>query len=192
MALFLGKRGVCKARAGWALIFGLLAGVTLLAPSAAKADTTQTYDFTGTFTDGVTINSGSSFALVWSDGLLNVDGATVLTSVGDFSCEPNAPLTNLCTMNEWNGNYLFNLTDGTYYLSIEFPDVDVPTGAFPQSIPLAGHTYIELLSNQTYSFLDVADVSTPMAISTPEPATLLLMLSGLGTLFFLAHKRAQA
>jgi len=191
MKFFSSERGRSSARAGWALTFGLLAAIALLLPSSAKADSTETYDFSGTFDNGITIDTGSSFALIWNGGNLNVDGANIITSVGDFYCEPNAPMTNLCTMNLWNGNYLFNLTEGTYYISIEFPSVDIPTGTFPQSIPLAGHTYIEDLSTQTYSYL-TAVATTPPAVSTPEPGSLLLMLSGLGGLLLFGLKRAYA
>lgn len=80
--------------ASWILNFALLAAALILLPGAAHADSGTTYDVTGTFTNGVTINSGSSFVIDANGGNLNVDGATIDTSVGDFYCPPDAPMTN--------------------------------------------------------------------------------------------------
>lgn len=91
----------------------------------------------------------------------------------------------VCTLNYWNGNDLFNLDNGTYYLSIEFSPSEL--NGLLSTLSLASNSYIETLSNQTYWFLQ-PDLH---AVAAPGPGTLLLTLSGIAGLFVLRMRRAR-
>lgn len=161
----------------------LMASALLVLPGTAHANSnSDTYDLSGTFNNGATIQSGSSFTL--TNGSLN--GVTIDTSVGDFSCAGVTP-SNVCTFYALgNGVDEFNVSNGTYYLSIQFLASNL-TG-FPSNLPLSTGSFLELSATDTYSAL----TSGSGTLVTPEPGTFVLLLSGIAGLFFLGLRRARA
>jgi len=187
------KDAVNASRLGGRLAcFAVLAGALLLLPGAAKADSGSdptTYDVTGTFSNGVTIDSGSSFSILGnvSSGVPGtLDGATIITSVGTFSCTYGVTVPSACSLYQYGGDEIFNLfnTTGTEYLSIEIPIGDIDG---PNPIPLTG-TFIEPWP----AGQPRVGLTSGYAVDTPEPGTLLLMLSGIAGLFFLGLRRGHA
>lgn len=169
------------------LCAGLLAALFLL-PATALADSNTTYDVTGTFSNGVTITSGSSFTLETSGSTTQLFDATIDTSAGDFSCTTSSPHTSTCSFYTLtNGIDYINVPDGSGYISLRWLASNL-TG-FPPTLPLNLSSYI--YSNgppATASYLTAGSGS----LATPEPGTFLLMLSGIGGLFFLNWRRVQA
>jgi len=171
-------KGRISSRLAW---FSVMAVALFLLPATAHADS-HTYDLSGTFSNGVTINSGSSFTL--ANGAL--DGATLVTSAGNFSCAPNAPTGATCTFYTLsNGTDEFNINNGTDYISIQFLATNI--AGFPPSFSLAGSTFEKDNALGVYSFL----TSGTASLVTPEPGTVILMLSGFAALAFLSLRKVQ-
>jgi PEP-CTERM motif len=184
------EKGVGR-KPGKLLCFALFAAALFLLPATARADSGGTYDVTGTFDNGVTINSGSSFTV--TGGLLT--GASITTSSdGTFSCPADAPIgIGTCTLYNSMPNMTsyFGINNGSYYLVLVFPTSDLGTVG-PFSLVAGGSplpvSYIETDSvGSSYSAL-----ASGTAMSTPEPGTWLLMLSGIAGLFFFSLRRVHA
>jgi hypothetical protein len=174
------EKGVGR-KPGKLLCFALFAAALFLLPATARADSGGTYDLTGTFNNGVTINSGSSFTV--TGGVLT--GASITTSTdGTFTC-PAIQTNNTCTL-YGNGTIDdFSINNGSYYLVIAFPTSDL--GAVGPFDLTAGMSYIKTDPTGPDSLL-----SSGTAMSTPEPGTWLLMLSGIAGLFFFSLRRVHA
>lgn len=166
------------------LCSALFAAALFLLPATARADSGGTYDLTGTFSNGVTINNGSTFSYSGT----SLAGASITTSTdGSFDCPADAT-GNTCTLYVLsNGTDEFGINNGSYYLVLVFPTSDLGTlGPFDLT---AGSSYIRNdATGSTAYFLS----SGTAALVTPEPATWLLMLSGLAGLFFLGLRRVHA
>lgn len=178
------EKGTAR-KAGRLLCSALFAAALFLLPATARADSGSTYDLTGTFGSGsgaITIDSGSSFTI--DGGALA--GANIVTTDGTFNCPADATSTT-CTLYMVGGNDEFGINNGTNYLVIAFPESDLGSvGPFDLTTGTGG-SYIENVSAKAYT-----DLTSGTAMSTPEPGTLLLMLSGIAVLFFFGMRRVHA
>lgn len=177
-------------KSGRLLCFGLFAAALFLLPATAQANSGSTYDISGTFNNGVTINNGSTFTVSGN----TLTGASINTSTdGSFNCPADATGNTCVLYTLSNGTDEFGINNGTDYLVLVFPTSDLGTlgpfalvaGGSPNPV-----TFIETdsLGSSSYSAL----ASGTATLVTPEPATWLLMLSGIGMLFFFSRRRAEA
>jgi hypothetical protein len=177
------EKGVGR-KPGKLLCFALFAAALFLLPATARADSGGTYDLTGTFGSGsgsVTINSGSSFTYSGT----SMSGTSITTSTdGTFDCPADAT-PGTCTLYTVGTNDEFGINNGTYYLVIAFPGSDLGM-AGPFNLT-TGMSYIKNDSTGALTFL-----TSGTAMSTPEPGTWLLMLSGIAGLFFFSLRRVHA
>jgi PEP-CTERM motif len=158
----------------------LLALATIFV-SAAKADTVTTYDVTGTFASGGTLSG--TFTLdnltVYSANIV-ADGQT-LTCTGGSPCYTST-----------SGSYdVLNIPTGSYPF-VQLDWLPFNYSAPPTTFALSTTSYCESCGTSSYvDYLTIGSAFTPGSgpTPTPEPSSVLLMVSGLVGLAFLATRR---
>jgi hypothetical protein len=172
----------------WLACMSLLAAALFLLPATARADSNTTYDVTGSFSNGVTITSGSSFTLTTSGSTTQLYSATIDTSAGDFTCTPSSPHTSTCTFYELsNGVDAINIPDGSGFVQLDWLQSNFI--GFPPTFPLSLGSYI--LNDgppETQSYMTAGSAT----LATPEPGTIFLLFSGIGVLYLFGFRRVQA
>lgn len=164
-----------------------LACLLLLIPAATRADSTQTYNVTGTLADGDTVNG--TITIDFTTGVVTTGPGGITVDGTTFTC----PGAGGCTIaGSFTGTEAVGLYDSsTVNLVLDWNDL---TGSLPpSSISInGGYSYCtDCGGTTTRSFFSTATLT---AVQTPEPPEALLLIAGLGALglFFVLRRKSTA
>ncbi len=162
----------------------LIAAAFILLPSAARADSTATYQVSGTLASGTysgTIeldHTSSSTTLINSS--LTVDGIS-------FSC--NGATSNDCIVyTSSNGSAFFQVQDGSALFVLEWDGISL-AGPYPSTLTFTTG-YCTSCSGAGSDWVE--DGGTGTLVATPENATILLFAVGLLGIFLLSRRRLSS
>ena len=157
----------------------------LLIPTAALADSNQTYNVTGTLASGGTITGTVTIdfttgVVTTGPGGITVDGTT-------FICPGNGGCALVASVAGTDGFAMVN--NSQTYVFIDWNAL--APGAPPNSITLnSGWTYCKNCGGATGYDDAISGIAT--AVATPEAPEALLLLAGLGALGILAMYRRKS
>lgn len=147
----------------------------LLIPATARADSTQTYNVTGTLASGQTVSG--TVTLDFTTGKVTTGPGGITVGAEDFSCPGVA---GCIITNSIPGTDVFALFNTSHnYIAFNF---NALSGSLPPSPFLinAGNSYCQNCGVVTGNSYFTSITMTP--INAPEPSEGLLLLAGLGAL----------
>jgi hypothetical protein len=162
-------------------LLALLAGAFILLPNAARADSTATYDISGTLASGGTFNgvvefdqSGSTLQLINTS--FTLDGLS-------FGC--NGASSNTCTVYDPFGVSFVNIQGPQSLVLFSWLD-----GNFNISNPPPSFTFLSgYCLNCGFFGVDFITSGTATAVPAPEPAPSILLGIGLAGLALISRRR---
>lgn len=163
----------------------LLAAAFVLLPTTARADSTSTYQFSGTLASSGTYSGTIEFDHSTSTGLTTLINSSFTADGVSFTCNG---LTggNQCLVFDPFGTDYFEVVSGSSLFLIEWPQFNL-AGTYPSTITFIGG-YCRSCSGVGSDNI-VMNGGTATYVATPENSTILLFGVGLLGLVLLSRRR---